>query len=129
MRLINHGFSRRLNAAYGRTGKGHLVRHSFFAVEITSHAQLMATLRYIDRNAVEARLCRRPEDWPWCGHAATVGIVRPRRFHDVQATLRLFGHRLDRARTTYTQLVLDPSPGEGYDFATIERRGVVRSAA
>src|SRR4051794_4576349 len=27
MRAINHGFARRMNAVYGRTGKGHLVRH------------------------------------------------------------------------------------------------------
>ena len=128
MRRINHGFSRRINAAYGRTGKGHLVRHSFFANEIDSEAYLLAVLRYVDRNAVEAGLCERPEDWCWSGYAATIGHVKPRPFHDIDATLSLFGRRRDEAQARYAEFVLDPLPGEGYDIATFDP-GVVRSAA
>ncbi|HET7128283.1 MAG TPA: transposase [Gaiellaceae bacterium] len=128
MRRINHGFSRRINAAYGRTGKGHLVRHSFFAKEIDSQPYLLAALRYIDLNAVEAGLCERPEDWRWCGYAATMGHVKPRPFHDIGATLRLFGRRPEEARTQYAQFVLNRLPGKGYDFATLDP-AMVRSAA
>jgi len=36
----------------------------------------MATVRYVDRNPVVARLCRRPYDWPWSSVAAHVsGVV------------------------------------------------------
>ena len=127
MRAINHGFSRRMNAAYGRTGKGHLVRHSFFANEIESHEYLLGALRYVELNAVEAGLCVSPEEWRWCGYAATVGLAKPRPFHDVDATLRLLDRRRGLAREKYQRLVHDPFPGKGYDFAPIER--VVRSAA
>jgi REP element-mobilizing transposase RayT len=127
MRAINHGFARRMNAVYGRTGKGHLVRHSFFANEIDSHEYLLGALRYVELNAVEAGLCASPEEWRWCGYAATIGRAKPRGFHDVGATLRLFAHRRDLARTRYVRLVRGPFPGKGYDFAPIER--VVRSRA
>ncbi|MGN6796868.1 MAG: transposase [Gaiellaceae bacterium] len=117
MRRINHGFSRRINAAYGRTGEGHLVRHSFFAAEITSDEYLLSALRYIDLNAVEAKLCDRAEDWPWCGYAATMGMAKPRAFHDTGAVLRMFDRRRESARNMYARFVLSPVPGEGYDFA------------
>jgi REP element-mobilizing transposase RayT len=113
MRRINHCFSRRMNAAYGRTGKGHLVRHSFFADEITSNRQLLAVLRYIEQNAVEAKLCLHPEDWEWCGYAATIGLARPRLFHDVQALLRFLGGSPATAREAYARLVADPVPWQG----------------
>jgi putative transposase len=126
MRRVNHGFARRMNAAYGRTGKGHLVRHSFFANEMTTHEYLLGALRYVDRNALEAGLCERPEDWRWCGYAATIGLARPRPFHDVAATLRLLRASGAGARAAYAELVLGPFPGKGYDFAPDER-AVVRS--
>jgi REP element-mobilizing transposase RayT len=127
MRTINHGFSRRMNAVYGRTGKGHLVRHAFFANEIDTHEYLLGALRYGALNAVKAGLCERPEDWQWCGYAATMGLIKPRRFHDVDATLRLFARHRDVARARYAQLVLNPFPGKGYDFAPTQRH-MVRSA-
>ena len=111
MRRINHGFSRRINASYGRTGKGHLVRHSFFAAEIASDEYLFAACRYIELNAVEANLCRRPEDWIWCGYAATMGMAKPRPFHDTGAILRMFDRRPEEARNKYARLVLDPCLG------------------
>jgi putative transposase len=127
MRRINHGFSRRINAAYGRTGTGHLVRHSFFAAEITSEAYLLTALRYIELNAVEAGLCERPEDWSWCGYAATMGMAKPRPFHNTGAVLRMFGRRVEEARNRYARFVLGPLPGNGYDFAAAQP-SVVRSA-
>jgi len=113
MRRINHCFSRRMNAAAGRTGKGHLVRHSFFADEITSNRQLLAVLRYIELNAVEAKLCLHPEDWEWCSYGATIGRARRRRFHDVHATLRFFDPSPVAARAAYARLVADTVPRQG----------------
>jgi putative transposase len=128
MRAINHGFSRRLNAAYGRTGTGHLVRHSFFAQRIDTDECLRSVMRYIDLNAVAARCCRQPEHWPWCSYPATAGLARARAFHDVRAALAVFGARPGRARTRYVRFVLDGMPGKGYEAATGQRL-VVRSAA
>lgn len=111
MQSINHGFSRRMNAVYGRTGKGHLVRHGFFARRIADDRDFIATSLYIDRNAVEARRCVRPEDWRWSGCAATLGLARPRPFHDVRAQLALLSSRTDRARVRYARL-LDAEPSQ-----------------
>ena len=113
MRAINHGFSRRMNAVHGRTGTGHLVRHCFHAGPIESDAHFENVCRYIEQNAVEAKQCRRPQDWPWCGYAAALGLVRPRPFHDVRALLSHFGSRPGRARARYQRLVeRDPFPGK-----------------
>ena len=114
MRAINHGFSRRVNAMYGRTGQGHLVRHCFYAGAIESDWHFANVCRYIDLNAVAAQQCRRPQDWPWCGYAATMGHVRPRAFHDVSAQLAHFGARPACARRAYRRLVTEaPVPDEG----------------
>lgn len=119
MRAINHGFARRVNAIYGRTGEGHLVRHCFFAGAIESDAHFKNVCRYIDLNPVMARQCRRPQDWPWCGFAGALGLVRPRPFHDVRALLSQFGSRPDRARAAYARHVTqDPVPGNGYRTVT-----------
>lgn len=118
MRVANHGFSRRINALYGRTGTGHLVRHSFFANEIKSHKYLLAVIRYIELNPVAARQCRRPEEWPWSSYRATIGLEPPRPFHDTRATLSLFGTRVDVARERFARFVFDPFPGKCYESAT-----------
>jgi putative transposase len=112
MRAINHSFSRRINAIHGRTGKGHAVRHGFYAGEIETDEQLAATCRYVELNAVAAGQCERPEDWSWCGYAATLGLVKPRRFHNTLDLLDRFGSDPDRARAAYRRFVAgDPSQG------------------
>ena len=125
MRVVNHGFSRRMNAVYGRTGTGHLVRHAFFARRVTTDADLQGVCRYIDLNPVRAGKCSAPEDWPWSGYAATVGFARPRPFHDVRAQLSHFGDRPSRARQRYARLVTLPSPlpGKGDEPVTAPSAG------
>jgi putative transposase len=135
MRRVNHGFARRINAVYRRTGKGHLVRHCFYAGEIETDEQLANVCRYVDLNAVAAGQCRLPEHWPWCGYAATIGLVPPRRFHDVRAALTHFGSRPGRARDAYRRFVerglesppTPPSPGRVTKASRQMRPSVVRS--
>jgi REP element-mobilizing transposase RayT len=129
MRAINHGFSRRINAIHERTGKGHAVRHCFYAGEIKSDAQLAVTCRYVDLNPVAAQLCDRPEDWPWSGYAATLGIHPPRRFHNTLDLLDRFGPDPDKARIAYRGFVTrdEPFPGKGYESVTFPVGDVVRS--
>ena len=128
MRAINHGFSRRLNAVYGRTGTGHLVRHCFFAGLIETEEHLGQAIRYIDLNAVAARRCRHPDEWPWSSYRATIGHAPPRPFHDVSATLAHFGSSHEAARVAYQAFVRERFPGNGYETPP-EARHVVRSAA
>lgn len=121
MQRINHAYSRRINAIYGRTGKGHLVRHCFYAGEIKTDEQLMTVCRYIDLNPVVARLCARPEDWRWGGYRALVGHAYPEPFHDISGLQKLFGDTPSAARRAYRLHVHsghephgpDPLPGNG----------------
>lgn len=110
MKRINHSFSRRLNAAYGRTGEGHLVRHGFDARHVATEAHLYEVMPYIDLNPVEARRCRFPQDWRWSGCAATLGLARARPFHDVRAQLEHFGSSATRARASYRRVLASCVP-------------------
>ena len=137
MRKANHSFSRRLNAIRGQTGRGHLVRHSFYAGEITSESHLFQVCRYIAHNPVEAGVCERPEDWRWSGCRATLGLAHPRPFHAVHALLELYGRTPRLARTAYRDHLdstPDPNshdlfPGNDYETVTPPGARMVESTA
>lgn len=113
MRRVNHGFARRLNAIYGRTNRGHMVRHCFYARELADEDDLLTVCRYVDLNPVAAKLCTVPEQWPWSSYAATIGMRPPRAFHQPADLLRLFSPRPARARERYAQFVTQgSSPGK-----------------
>ena len=131
MRVINHSFARRVNAAAGRTGSGHLVRHGFHAGALVTESHLHETCRYIELNATRAREVH-PEDWPWSGYRAALGLEFPRPFHHVPQLLELFGPSPNVARRTYRRFVedglasdgdgsagRDPFPGKGYETITV----------
>ncbi len=105
MKRINHSFSRRMNTLYGRTGSGHLVRHGFDARRIDTDAYLVEVNLYIDLNPVEADQCQMPEQWRWSGCAATLGLAKPRPFHNVEAQLEHFGSSVVRAQAAYRRLL------------------------
>lgn len=113
MRVINHGFSRRLNAVANRTGEGHLVRHGFYAGLLETEAHLLSTCRYIELNAIEARQEKNLGDWPWSGYRAVIGLEHPRPFHDVSALLELFGPTPNTARRAYRRFVEDGLDASG----------------
>jgi REP element-mobilizing transposase RayT len=115
MRVINHSFARRLNAIAGRTGAGHLVRHSFHAGLLETEAHLLATCRYIELNSLRA-LGVQPETWPWSGYRATLGLEHPRPFHDASKLLELFGPSPNVARRAYRRFVEDGVDPPGLVF-------------
>lgn len=49
--------------------RGHLWQERFHSFPMDEN-YLMATVRYVERNPVAARLCRRAGDWPWSSAAA-----------------------------------------------------------
>ncbi len=49
--------------------RGHLWQERFHSFPM-DEAYLLATVRYVERNPVAARLCRHAEDWPWSSAAA-----------------------------------------------------------
>jgi putative transposase len=44
--------------------RGHLWQERFHSCVLDQH-HLLATVRYVELNPVTARICHRPEDWPW----------------------------------------------------------------
>jgi REP element-mobilizing transposase RayT len=95
MRELNGCFSRWSNLQTGRTGTGHLVKNRPVVVDVIREGHLWELLSYIPLNPVRAGLVDEPEEWPWSGYGATVGLRHPRRFHKPNELLRMFAR--DRA--------------------------------
>ena len=55
-------YTRRINFSKG--WRGHLWQERFHSFVMDEH-YLLATVRYVERNPVAARLCRHPRDWRW----------------------------------------------------------------
>jgi putative transposase len=49
--------------------RGHLGQERFHSF-VMDEQHLLAAVRYVERNPVRARLCARPEGWPWSTAAA-----------------------------------------------------------
>jgi hypothetical protein len=124
-----------MNEKYDQTGKGHLVRHCFYAGELVTENAILAVARYIDLNAKRAGLCDKPEDWPWCSFAATLGAAHARPFHQPAELLQLLAPSPRKARSEYRRFVYDglaqdalvQSSDEGDE--TVTGRVVVESVA
>ncbi|HQZ00447.1 MAG TPA: transposase [Propionicimonas sp.] len=54
------------NGKYGRVG--HLFQDRFKSVGVETDAHLLALVRYVWNNPVEAGLTTRPQDYPWSSH-------------------------------------------------------------
>jgi putative transposase len=107
MRELNGCFSRWSNRMTGRTGSGHLVKNRFGAVDVIREGHLWEVLSYIPLNSVRAGLVRRPEDWPWSGYRATIGLEHPQAFHRPYELLRFLSGGAGDPRSRYTALVED----------------------
>ncbi len=64
--VLGH-YARRYNHFHGTSG--HLFGQRFRSVLVTSDEQFLTTVRYINRNPVEAGLADRPDRYPWSGYA------------------------------------------------------------
>jgi putative transposase len=51
--------------------RGHLWQERFHSF-VMDEQYLLATVRYVERNPVAARLCRHPSEWPWSSAAAHI---------------------------------------------------------
>jgi putative transposase len=86
-------FMQRLTAAHAaivrsrtRTvGQGHVYQGRYHSTVIGSEQQLFHTLRYVEANAVRARLVARAEDWPWSSLEERIG--QPRLIDESPVTL------------------------------------------
>jgi REP element-mobilizing transposase RayT len=107
MRELNGCFSRWSNLQTGRTRTGHVLRNRFGCVEVADEGHLFEVMRYIPNNPVRANLVQQPEDWPWSGYRATVGIEYPFPFHRPAELLSYFGPTGAEALRRYRRFVLE----------------------
>lgn len=55
----------RLNHSRQTVGQGPVYQGRFTSLEIPAVGDLVRVCRYVERNALQARLVRRAQDWPW----------------------------------------------------------------
>jgi REP element-mobilizing transposase RayT len=113
MRELNGGFSRWSNRQTGRTWSGHLVKNRFGSVDVIREGHLLELVTYIPLNPVRAGLVEEPQDWPWSGFRATVGLEHPFPFHRPSDLLRLLGSTRAGALRRYDLLVREAHARDG----------------
>jgi putative transposase len=105
MRELNGCFSRWSNRRTERTGTGHLFKNRFESVGVVREGHLWALMAYVPCNPVDAYLVDAPEDWPWSGYRATVGLEHPYVFHQPAELLRYFSNNPSVALERYRAFV------------------------
>ncbi|MEN8169444.1 MAG: transposase [Pseudomonadota bacterium] len=64
---VHRRYTRHVNFRKG--WRGHLWQERFHSF-VMDEVYLMATVRYVERNPIVARLCNEPADWPWSSATA-----------------------------------------------------------
>lgn len=59
--------AKRFHAALGTIGEGHVYQDRFKSFPVQSDGHFLALCRYVERNALQANLVERAEDWRWSG--------------------------------------------------------------
>jgi putative transposase len=103
MQLLNSVYARAFNERHGRLG--HLVAARYSATLIESDGHAFEVCRYLPLNPVRAKLCARPEQWPWSSYAATIGLQTAPDFLDSSWILERFGDDISTARRTLRNFV------------------------
>ena len=64
-RWLTHTHTMRWHSHYKTQGTGHLYQGRFKTFPIEDDEHLLAVLRYVERNPLRAKLCKRAEDWEY----------------------------------------------------------------
>jgi putative transposase len=105
---LNSLYARLYNRRHGR--RGALWQSRFFDSMIETEGHFYEAIRYIALNAPRARLCVRPEDWPWSGYGSAVGECAPDPLVNERELLRLFAPDPIEARRRLKQFVEEADP-------------------
>jgi putative transposase len=89
MRDLNGRYARWFNHRRGRSGP--LFARRFHRTTVEWDGHLLAAVRYIAMNPVEAGLCERPADWRWSSHQALAGLIRAPNFLRTDVVLGMLG--------------------------------------
>ena len=65
VRWLTHTHSQRWHAHRHSAGRGHVYQGRFKSFPIERDEHLLAVLRYVERNALRAKLVKRAQDWRW----------------------------------------------------------------
>jgi REP element-mobilizing transposase RayT len=74
MHHLNSAYCRWFNRRHGRVG--HVLQGRFGSRLIDDDSYMLAALRYVALNPLEAGQVTRPEDWPWSSYRALAGLVQ-----------------------------------------------------
>jgi putative transposase len=69
--------SKRWHAYRQTAGTGHVYQGRYKAFPVAGDTHFLRVCRYVERNALRARLVMRAEDWPWCSLAQRAGRDAP----------------------------------------------------
>ncbi len=103
---------RRHHTRRGTIGHGHLYQGTYKSFLVQTDAYLLTVLKYIERNAVRAKLSKSAASWKW-GSAY-------RRLHGTTVSRRLLGDSPVPLPRNYKQWLNDPEPAE--ILADIQKR-------
>jgi putative transposase len=83
---------------------GHLFQGRYKAIVVDADAYLVELVRYIHLNPVRAKLVKNPENYPWTGHRAYMGLEQLP-WLTTEWVLSQFAQRLKTSRTRYGEFV------------------------
>ncbi|HJX48161.1 MAG TPA: transposase [Gaiellaceae bacterium] len=106
MHVLNLSYARFFNWRYRRVG--HVFQGPYRAVPILAEGHLLAVVRYVVLNPVEAGLVADPADWQWTSHRATAGLEQPPDFLQVDRIRSYFRHGSSDGTREYLSFVTAP---------------------
>ena len=105
MQTLNGSFANGFNRRHGR--KGHLKGKRYHCTLVETDEQMLAVVRYIARNPVEAGLCEKPRDWYWGSYRGLAGYEAEFAFVESAPILSYFGDVAELARAELRAFVGD----------------------
>ncbi|HDK82413.1 MAG TPA: transposase, partial [Nitrospirae bacterium] len=101
MQCLNTAYTQHFNRQHKKVG--HLFQGRYKAILCDQDAYLVALVRYIHQNPVQAKLVETTEAYRWSSHHDYVG--KNRGFVDTECVLRLFSEKRSVARKQYAEFV------------------------
>lgn len=103
MHQINSTYVKYFRKRYG--GVGHLFQGRFFSALVEKDIYFWALVRYIDLNAVEVGLAKKPEDYPWSSYSIYCQKEYSGKLIDREKFLRYGGENLEQSRLSYLKFI------------------------
>ena len=77
MQWLTLTHTQRWHAHHHTAGSGHLYQGRFKSFPVQSDDHFLTVCRYVERNAVRAKLVKSAQDWPWCSPGKRAGRQSP----------------------------------------------------